>query len=195
MAKRRRAGTEEDKAVRRAEILRAAKEVFARNGVHGTTIADVARAAGGSYGIVYWYFDSKESLFDAVMEAEGDALQASVLDELSRDGPTDPDEALVRTMRAVFAHFGRDHAAARLLVRDSPHAPFAGRFLTELAAIVADGQQHGRLREGQPEVIAFVFASLVGQLVVRRLRTDDGMSDDQAAEFVVAALLDGFRAR
>lgn len=195
MSKRRRAGTEEDKAARRGELLAAAKSVFARKGFHGTTIADVARGAGASYGTVYWYFDSKEALFDAVVEAEGDALQAAVLDALAHDPPADPDDALVHTVQAVFEHFGRDREGARLLLRDSSRTHFAGRFLSGLAAIVADGQEHGRLRDGPPEVIAYAFASLVGQFVERRLHHHDGLTDAEAAAFVVGTLLDGMRAR
>ena len=44
--RRRPAVSEEDKSRRRDEILTAAKKVFARNGFHATTIADIAKEAG-----------------------------------------------------------------------------------------------------------------------------------------------------
>jgi AcrR family transcriptional regulator len=63
----RRAMSDEEKEERRGEILAAAKKVFARKGYHGTTIAEIAKTARLSYGSIYWYFDSKDALFHALM--------------------------------------------------------------------------------------------------------------------------------
>jgi len=71
----RRAMSDKEKEGRRTDILAAAKKVFARKGYHATTIADIARTAKLSYGSIYWYFDSKDALFHALMEAEGKALR------------------------------------------------------------------------------------------------------------------------
>lgn len=43
-------------------VLRASLSVFARNGIDGASIADIADAAGVSKGSIYLYFDSKEAL-------------------------------------------------------------------------------------------------------------------------------------
>src|SRR5438270_12842174 len=75
---RTRAVTDEAKERRREVILSAAKRVFAKKGYHATTIADVAKAARISYGSVYWYFDSKDALFHALMDSEGLALRGHI---------------------------------------------------------------------------------------------------------------------
>ncbi len=51
----------------RAKILVGARKVFARKGL-GTTMADVATAAGVSQGLAYRYFKSKEDLLLALFE-------------------------------------------------------------------------------------------------------------------------------
>ena len=53
---------------RRAEILRAASQVFARSGYAATSMDDVAAAAGVTKLIVYRHFDAKETLYRAVLE-------------------------------------------------------------------------------------------------------------------------------
>src|SRR5580698_8846673 len=78
----RRAISETEKEGRRTDILAAAKKVFARKGYHATTIADIAKAARLSYGSIYWYFDSKDALFHALMEAQGQALRDHVTEAL-----------------------------------------------------------------------------------------------------------------
>lgn len=58
-----------DKQAKRAEITRAATNVFARKGFQGASVDDVAEAAGVSKGTLYGYFENKEELFYATFEA------------------------------------------------------------------------------------------------------------------------------
>ena len=82
--RRRRAVSAEDKSQRRDEIMAAAKEVFARKGFHDTTIADIAKQAGLAYGSIYWYFDSKDELFHALMAVEEGALRSHIAAALAQ---------------------------------------------------------------------------------------------------------------
>ena len=56
------------KEARPAELLSAALELFVERGFAATKLEDVASRAGVSKGTLYLYFDSKESLFKAVIE-------------------------------------------------------------------------------------------------------------------------------
>lgn len=49
-------------------IIEAALEVFREKGYANARMADIARRAGVSYGLVYHYFGSKEVLFDLIVE-------------------------------------------------------------------------------------------------------------------------------
>lgn len=60
--------TPEHSDARRAQILDAATECFAREGFADTTMADLFAASGLSAGAVYHYFPSKRALLDAVFE-------------------------------------------------------------------------------------------------------------------------------
>ncbi len=60
----------EKEAERKAEILRAAARAFARDGLKGTSIASICKEAGISPGHLYYYFPSKESLVEAMAEAD-----------------------------------------------------------------------------------------------------------------------------
>jgi TetR/AcrR family fatty acid metabolism transcriptional regulator len=52
---------------RRRQILEAALAVFTQKGYHATNVSDVAAQAGVSQGTIYWYFESKEELFQATV--------------------------------------------------------------------------------------------------------------------------------
>jgi AcrR family transcriptional regulator len=53
--------------VRRAEIVSAAQACFAAKGLHGASVADIAREAGLSVGQLYRIFASKEEIIEAIV--------------------------------------------------------------------------------------------------------------------------------
>jgi AcrR family transcriptional regulator len=116
--RRRPAVSDDDKLRRRDEIMAAAKKVFASNGFHSTTIADVAKEANLAYGSIYQYFDSKDDLFDALMSAEAYALRTHVAVALAATGQRADRswEPLRAAVQATFEFFEKDKATAKLLL-------------------------------------------------------------------------------
>ena len=206
-ATRARAVTDEAKERRREVILSAAKRVFAKKGYHATTIADVAKAARISYGSVYWYFDSKDALFHALMDSEELALRHHIdaaLAGLGDNADGDGEEAFRVAVRATFEFFEADRDVVKLLFRDS--LVLGERFDRHLAGIyegfigdieqtVATAQKAGRMVEAPARMVAFSMAAIISQLALRRLSTDDGIPASVVADFVVTLLLDGLRPR
>lgn len=60
---------EEDSSKRR-QILAGARKVFMDLGFDGTSMGEIARAAGVSKGTLYVYFADKSALFEAILEEE-----------------------------------------------------------------------------------------------------------------------------
>ncbi len=201
----RRALSEQDKEERRAEILAAAKKVFARKGYHATTIAEIAKTAKLSYGSIYWYFDSKDALFHELMESEGQALRRHVTEALTTT-PTDgaPDAPFRAAVRTTFEFFESDRALVKLLFRDSYSLGdrfekhlfgiYEG-FIGDIEQIVADAAERGIVADYPPRMVAFSVAALVGQIAHRRVVTDDGLPAAVVADFVVSLLLNGLLPR
>ena len=54
----------------RAEILKAAERMFQKWGSNKTTMEDIAREAGKGKSTLYYYYQSKEEIFDAVVIVE-----------------------------------------------------------------------------------------------------------------------------
>ncbi|OCL27311.1 hypothetical protein U472_07565 [Orenia metallireducens] len=48
-------------------IITAALKLFSENGYHKTTVSQIANQAEVAKGTVYWYFDSKKELFQAII--------------------------------------------------------------------------------------------------------------------------------
>ena len=52
----------------RARLLQAAVDLFAEQGVAGTTVAEITRRVGVTSAMVHYYFKTKDQLLDAVVE-------------------------------------------------------------------------------------------------------------------------------
>lgn len=60
--------TKEEAQETRNRILDAAEDVFYQQGVAGTSLADIAQAAGVTRGAIYWHFKNKIDVFEAMCE-------------------------------------------------------------------------------------------------------------------------------
>ena len=184
--------------------MAAANKVFARNGFHATTIADVAKEAGLAYGSVYWYFDSKDDLFRQLIAAEEYALRTHVAVALTKSGTRfGYAEAPFRaSLRATFEFFDTKPATAKLLFRDAygldtrfdKHlGGIYERFIDDIETLVAAAQQRGEVIAAPPQLVAYTLTALIGHMAHRRLTTNDGISAAEAADFIVSLVIKGLR--
>jgi AcrR family transcriptional regulator len=60
------------------QILQAAKQLFQIYGLHKVTMDDVAKAIGKGRSSLYYYYKSKEEIFDAVIDVEIKEMMAAV---------------------------------------------------------------------------------------------------------------------
>jgi AcrR family transcriptional regulator len=106
---------------RRAAILDGATVAFAAGGYAGTSMAEIAAAAGVSHLIVYRHFAGKEELYEAVLQRARATLAAEleVDGAFGRYGPT-PGALLaaaradVAAFRVLWRHAAREPEFARL---------------------------------------------------------------------------------
>lgn len=59
---------EENKAMRRRQILTAALEAFSEKGYDKTSVNDIVKISGLSKGTLYWYFENKQAIFIGMVE-------------------------------------------------------------------------------------------------------------------------------
>ena len=60
--------TKQEAQATRSHILDTAELVFEQRGVSGTSLHEIAKAAGVTRGAIYWHFEDKADLFNAMME-------------------------------------------------------------------------------------------------------------------------------
>jgi AcrR family transcriptional regulator len=97
---------ESGRGKRGPELLQVARKLFFEQGYHGTTVEQVARAAGFSKRTVYLYFKNKDELFLSVGE-EGLILLRQELEALNPSKMT-VEEGMGGVMD-VYLEFAREH--------------------------------------------------------------------------------------
>lgn len=188
------------------EIIRAALDAFAENGLSGARVEDIARRAGVSKGTVYLYFDGKEELFkEAIRDKVGRTLEGLS----SAASPGEPVERLVRFIEAYWVHLRRPAFGSmyRLLMAELHQFPELTRFYAEevsgrvidlTAAIIREGVDAEQLRPIDPQVAARMIVGLLVQHAIWTSRRElfphlGDRSDDallaEIEDFLLGALL------
>ena len=110
----------------RERILEAAEVVFARRGLNGTRVREIAEAAGVNVATLYIYFPSKQELYEAVLE-RGVRPLIDLMTEFAAGarGPKDTEQLFARVMR----HLGTRPYFSRLVYLE---AISEGSYLPEL---------------------------------------------------------------
>ena len=121
--------------LRRPVVAAAAVQEFARGGYHGTTIADVARAAAISPAYVVKLFPTKERLFVAALETCFDRILAALSAGADAADDTSPD-GLLHAMGGTYAQLIADRSLLMLQV----HAQSVAE-LPEIGAALRSGLQ------------------------------------------------------
>lgn len=70
--------TKEDAEKTRQAVLEAALKLFSRDGYSLTTLSRIAKEAGCSRGPIYWHFENKDDLYEAVLAYSQEPLKQLV---------------------------------------------------------------------------------------------------------------------
>jgi len=91
---------------RRASIITVAKRLFAHSGFHGVSIDEIVKEVGVSPAILYRHFESKDELYEAVLQ-EFSATRESYVDAVVADD--NGFEQVLRGMTTVFVSSIMNH--------------------------------------------------------------------------------------
>jgi AcrR family transcriptional regulator len=109
----RRAATRLPAPRRRRQLLDVAIDVFADRGFHGTSMEDVADAAGVTKPVLYQHFSSKRELYRELLDHVGGRLVEAVTTAVS--AASGPREQVEAGFGAYFRFVARQTSAFRLL--------------------------------------------------------------------------------
>jgi len=180
-------------------LQEAARLEFAEFGFAGARVNRIARRAGVNKQLLFYYFGSKQGLYDSVIEQVASELPSSGRSYGKRPHPA---EVLRNAFTDFFQTVSSRPLVARLLVVDShrggpsnPQAQALSSFVAQVRTVVLEGQAHGYFRDDvDPELVARQSLILViGYLALEETltghdRSDRGRWADASADLLVRAL-------
>ena len=156
-------------AARRSQLLDCAIRALGESGYAGTSIAEVARRAGVSKGVVTYHFPTKQQLLMAVVGDLYEQAGARIGDRLGQE-----DGALGALLGYVeqnlaFVVEHADHvravlevvANARDLGIDEALAPRVDPVLSHLQGLIEDGQTRGELADVDARSLALIIRAAI----------------------------------
>ncbi|MEW6168251.1 MAG: TetR family transcriptional regulator [Pseudomonadota bacterium] len=168
------------------QILEAAAECFERRGFHNASMAEISKTAGMSVGHIYHYFENKEAIIRAMVEAQAQEL-VSRMEEFRRH----PDvlAALVeRVDEGMARNTARNRAALKIeVLAEAARSPGMLQTLCEsdrlamstlkqtLIAAVPALAAEPALLDGRANLIAALFDGLAIRALVNPDFDRDGL--------------------
>lgn len=182
MAYQRTKKVEQRLAARENAILDAARQVFAERGYHGSTMRDIAAAAGVATGTLYLYFPSKEALYEALLGRLTQMVLSAIV--AARGGRPDVLSKLEASISAAVTVFSANADLARIVLVQAAsadpnfedrltqvHRTLAGFVRQDLDEAIAAG----RLAPLDTEVAALAWVGTFYEVIMSWLR--DGRPD------------------
>jgi TetR/AcrR family transcriptional regulator, fatty acid metabolism regulator protein len=190
----------------RERIIEAATEVFARRGVHGTRVADIAERAGIAYGLVYHHFRNKEEILSAIF-AERWAQYVAYLEELART-PAPFRERMRRLIHFWVETYRHDNDLMTVMINEITRSY---EFLEShditavlvafdpIERIIVEGRANGEVRADLDARLATYAVLGVAEMVltgyvIGTLPREDAQAYAHDEEQLLSLLIEGMRA-
>ncbi len=182
---------------RRQQVLTVARSVLAKKGYHGTTMTDIAEAAGVTKPVLYQHFRSKRELYRTVLQDIGARLEASVVEAAS--AATSPRLRAEAGIRAYARFVEEDDDGFQLLFsgmnrQDEEWAVITTAVERSLAHAVASLIDVPTIDGRRRQILAHGIIGLA-ESMMRYAKTDDEVaySHDQLVQDITDLTWSGLR--
>jgi TetR/AcrR family fatty acid metabolism transcriptional regulator len=174
---------------RKSTFVQVAIALFFRNGVEATTMQQIAKEAGVSYGLFYHYFRSKD---DLLTEAVDQLSRLKVIEDLLADHSQPVEEHLLRLSEVYLDIMEEQREVVWLFLSESRKRPMLAQ---RLQALGKDTRRHlceylearQKLGEVRPDINLEVVARLLySHLFLRHLWPEPDLPPLEATIKVLA---------
>lgn len=188
-------------ASKRERILRAAIDVFARNGYFNAKVSEIAKAAGVADGTIYLYFDGKEDLLVTIFREHTRSYLQSLERALAHVRRAE--DRIRIAIRHHLETLGRDRSLAIVAQVELRHSlkfmsllsqQEVADYLNMLRKIVEEGQSDGSFRRNlHPQLVAKAVFGILDEMVTSWMLSekeyDPAAQAEQVADLILTGLL------
>ena len=159
-------------------ILGESLECFAESGFERVTYDELIARSKVSRGSFYWYFPSKEALYEAVLDTCVTGYVARLEDQFAK---TDPKDHIVkRLLDTSLADFNANRSQYRLLLRPPPSADVVKKLaqwnddvLAFMRGKLEPAVKAGKLNREMADILPDVLSAFIDGICVRLVLEDE----------------------
>ncbi len=174
----------------RRDLIDVARQLFAKKGVEGTTMNDIAKASNRGRRTLYTYFSGKNDIYKAVIESVLDGLYKKLEEVIRRDMPADDKLIMLAFTRlnAIKDVVTRNGTLKSDFFRDiwqveAVRKGFDNREIYYLEVIIRDGCEKGIFHlkdiKQTAEILHYAFKGLEVPTIRGALRLDYNKKGDR----------------
>ena len=187
----------------RQQILDSSLRLFSQRGFASTTVRDIAREVGITDAAIYYHFDSKRELLEALVEERGFISNIQLLKNISADYPLR--QTLLTMARIAISLMEENNGFLRVILLESLVGDEVAReqyrrlvdlWEESLASALRRHAEKGHMQSNNPEavarhIISVILAAFVEDaLLGRHLSSETGHRSrrETLASFVATAI-------
>ena len=197
---------ERERERHKAEILRAAEEVFTEKGFHGASIQDIAERAEFAVGTLYKFFPGKDDLYHTLFFEKVNEIDALVGEAMDKEGgPAGKLERLIEINLQIAEKYKSFFGLyLREMIGRSSMSPATGpqmmklrdQSIKRIGKVITAGINQGVLRKADPRAMTMVLMGMLrGSAFIwiegRHKLTLDELTETVKKMFFEGALAEG----
>jgi len=178
--------------------LESARKVFSINGYHDTSMSAIAEKAGVGKGTLYWHFDSKDELFDEMLDIQGKKIIEQVHIICSQD--KSPDIILQEFIKSSIEVMDSKKPIARMILNNENYLKievknklleiFRG-VVVELEEVIKRGIKNGFFRDEPPTDITVAILGAIHSIKTYKFISKNEKPVVELKEFIYKFILEG----
>lgn len=162
------------KVERRDQILKAARDVYARVGYARATVEDIVKEAGVARGTFYLYFDDKRGTLEELIDRFATRIVGAIVRIATDEADIPVSEQVLQNIRGILGVCLEERVMTKILFTDAVGADpefhsklthFYSGVVQLLTESLRDGQALGIVADGEPRVLAYMTIGALKELL------------------------------
>lgn len=186
---------EANKKMKKDALLKTAFELFTDQGIHDTTISNIAEKAGVAKGTFYLYFKDKYDIRNFLIARKAGEVFARADEELKNTDLTSLEDKIVFLADHIISQFSQDRTLLVFISKNLswgifkkqlPSPPDEGEM--DLPGIIREAFETSHTRYRNPEVMIFMIIELLSGAIYSSILYEDPLPIDELKPYLFASI-------
>ena len=186
---------EANKRMKKDALLNTAFELFTNQGIHDTTISNIAEKAGVAKGTFYLYFKDKYDIRNFLIARKAGEVFARADEELKNTDLTSLEDKIVFLADHIISQFSQDRTLLVFISKNLSWGIFKKQLLSppdegemDLPGIIREAFETSHTRYRNPEVMIFMIIELLSGAIYSSILYEDPLPIDELKPYLFASI-------